>query len=506
VTILEKEVWVRPKSSNIKHFENLGYFIPRYEFKKGIFKIREGTRILIKVQDLQKSSMVHVTKVCDECGVKIENQPYDAIIKARKKLDGKDRCFDCGKKKSRITMLDSIKYEKSLECYAIENDKKYLIKEYSEKNEKKPSEISYGSGQEYLWDCPTCFNVYKATSSSRTNMESGCPYCCGATKKVLIGYNDLWTTHPKIAKLLKNPDIGYELTHGSNKKVSFICPYCSNEKSKSPMTIVRQGFGCTKCGDGVTFPEKVMFSFLEQLNVRFESQKKFDWSEKKIYDFYLPDFNSIIETHGEQHYRYTGRGKTVADEQKNDAIKESLAMKNGLDNYIIIDCSKSNINFISENINESKLSVLFDISKIDWNMCNEFASSSNLVKEVCDLWNSGIRSTVEIGKIVRLERGTVMKYLKRGKELSWCDYDSKQIQRENGLNSNIKSKAITRKVIQLSLEGHYIKEWLNITDAGRELGINRSNITSACRGRYKFAGDFKWMYKEDYEKLLIENN
>ena len=46
----------------------------------------------------------------------------------------------------------------------------------------------------------------------------------------------------------------------------------------------------------------------------------------------------------------------------------------------------------------------------------------------------------------------------------------------------------------------FIKEWKGIGETQRELGI--SHISSACKGKRKSAGGFKWMYKEDYENSL----
>ena len=41
----------------------------------------------------------------------------------------------------------------------------------------------------------------------------GCSYCSG--RKVWIGFNDLWTTNPDIAKLLTDPNEGYLYSKGS---------------------------------------------------------------------------------------------------------------------------------------------------------------------------------------------------------------------------------------------------------------------------------------------------
>lgn len=52
-------------------------------------------------------------------------------------------------------------------------------------------------------------------------------------------------------------------------------------------------------------------------------------------------------------------------------------------------------------------------------------------------------------------------------------------------------------IIQKSKQGEFIKEFASISDAYRETHINLGNIQSACCGRVKTAGGYKWEYKEN---------
>jgi hypothetical protein len=60
-----------------------------------------------------------------------------------------------------------------------------------------------------------------------------------------------------------------------------------------------------------------------------------------------------------------------------------------------------------------------------------------------------------------------------------------------------------KNIIQLTIEGDFIKEWIGAQDVYINLGIK--GITACCKGKVKSCGGFKWMYKEDYEKLLNKN-
>lgn len=276
----------------------------------------------------------------------------------------------------------------------------------------------------YKYQCLICGNVDIITEINLKNGH-GCNVCC--SKKILKGYNDLWTTHPNIARMLKNKEIGYTTSHGSSKKQIFICPDCGHEKKLIPYAITVNGFGCPKCGDGISFPEKFTFAILEQLKVKFLTQltkTTFEWCKGYRYDFYLNNYNIILEVNGLQHYKDTYYYKrTLEEEEENDKNKKELAIKNGIkeDNYIVIDCRKSELEWIKYNILSSELSNIYDISNIDWIKCLKYAYNS-LVKEVCKLWREGIKNINEISIIYKLSTVTIRNYLKKGSKLGWCKY------------------------------------------------------------------------------------
>lgn len=61
-----------------------------------------------------------------------------------------------------------------------------------------------------------------------------------------------------------------------------------------------------------------------------------------------------------------------------------------------------------------------------------------------------------------------------------------------------------RHVIQLSCFGEYIAEYISADEAEKLTGVNRSSIRRCCCYKQKTAGGYKWMYVEDYLKM-IEN-
>lgn len=61
-------------------------------------------------------------------------------------------------------------------------------------------------------------------------------------------------------------------------------------------------------------------------------------------------------------------------------------------------------------------------------------------------------------------------------------------------------KAISKPVVQYTKDGILIKVYPSVKEAAHQLGLSRSNISSAARGVYKQAYDFIWKYVEDEKK------
>lgn len=134
---------------------------------------------------------------------------------------------------------------------------------------------------------------------------------------------------------------------------------------------VNQIYTSHKCGCecevlNASFPETVIYNILKNSNIKFKHQltkTSLSWVDQYRYDFYLPNHNCIIETHGAQHYKEnTLTQRTLNEEQENDKNKRILARNNGILNYVELDCSKSEINWILQSFFNSNLPKLLNIS------------------------------------------------------------------------------------------------------------------------------------------------
>ena len=58
------------------------------------------------------------------------------------------------------------------------------------------------------------------------------------------------------------------------------------------------------------------------------------------------------------------------------------------------------------------------------------------------------------------------------------------------------AKALSKRVLQLTLTGELIKEWESTHECGRN-GFNQGNIVACCNGERKTHKGFRWEYEED---------
>ena len=88
--------------------------------------------------------------------------------------------------------------------------------------------------------------------------------------------------------------------------------------------------------------ELTLYSLFLRSEILFEFQKRFDDLKDKSYlpfDFYLPDFNLVIEYQGRQHFKVSKSSRYKKDIKKmqyRDQLKREYALKKSL-NYIEID-------------------------------------------------------------------------------------------------------------------------------------------------------------------------
>lgn len=342
----------------------------------------------------------------------------------------------------------------------------------------------------YKYRCMKCGAELWIVEDSLLNLRNGCSCCYGRT--TIKGINDIGITHPWVIPLLKNKEDAYSHTYSSNKKIWVKCPDCGHEKLISVYILTRYGFNCSKCSDGIKYPNKFMSNLLEQLNIEFETEYSPEWISPKRYDFYIPSKNLIIEMDGG-----LGHGNKVLKEDKrtldqtieDDIYKDNMAKEHGLQ-VIRIDCNydklENRFEYIKENIIK-KLAIILKLEKIDWRICDDFGCS-NLLKEVCEYKrNNPELTTIEIGQLVGYNRHTIREWLKIGNKIGLCKYNPKKEKEKN----MVKIHNIRNKKVKCLNDGLVFN---SIAEASRYYSIHASSISEVCIGKRKTAGKRSFEY------------
>lgn len=263
-------------------------------------------------------------------------------------------------------------------------------------------------------------------SESSLKRGRSCPVC--AHQKIKIGVNDLWSTHPEVASWLYDGNEGYFLTAHTHKKTNWKCNVCGNIVNDKQVSVVTKNnhIFCEHCTNGLSYPEKFFISVLEQLKIIFIKQYSPDWANKYMYDFYFEIKNKkyIVEIDGGWHFIDNNMsGRTKEESQFIDKLKDYLAIKHNIE-VIRIDCnygkSSNKYEYVRNNILNSELSKMFDMSLIDFEQCNKYGNTSTYLMAI-QLYNSGMFFD-EICTELHIGLTTLKNYLKDGTKANLCKY------------------------------------------------------------------------------------
>jgi Protein of unknown function (DUF723) len=174
--------------------------------------------------------------------------------------------------------------------------------------------------------CPK-HGVFKQTPNNHLHGH-GCKFCQsdGAAERVRLSHDEFVARARKIhGNRFEYP----ETYHASIQPIAIVCPQHGRFK-QTPNTHLG-GAGCPKCMESLG--ERRITRMLEKLKINHESQKKFpDCLDKRPlrFDFWLPDFNVLIEYDGPQHFEskdYFGGKSHFESTVKRDRIKSHYARR-----------------------------------------------------------------------------------------------------------------------------------------------------------------------------------
>ena len=195
-----------------------------------------------------------------------------------------------------------------------------LAKEWDyKKNKLYPNEVLPKSGKKVYWICPAGHN-YSARIASRTN-GGGCPIC--VNQKLMIGFNDLATCRPDIAKewdFSKNTDLTPEMiVLGSTKKVFWRCRK-GHAWESSVIYRTRYGHNCPICNRAKTtsFPEKAILFYVRRIFPNTRENYYTPELQGKELDIFIEDYKIAIEYDGDYWHK-----NILNDIKKNDLCQKA---------------------------------------------------------------------------------------------------------------------------------------------------------------------------------------
>ena len=207
-----------------------------------------------------------------------------------------------------------------------------LAKEWNyEKNGKlTPQDVTMQSNLKVWWKCSEG-HEWEDTISVR-NRGYNCPYC--SNYRIEIGYNDLATTNPKLAKEWNYEKNGkltpQDVTSGSNKKVWWKCPR-GHDYVSSVINRAKRNNGCPYCSnrkllkgynDLATVNPKIAKEWNYEKNSDLKPSDVINGARKKVW-WKCPkghEWMSLIDNRTKKN----GTGCPVCDSEKHISLPEKI--------------------------------------------------------------------------------------------------------------------------------------------------------------------------------------
>lgn len=186
---------------------------------------------------------------------------------------------------------------------------------YRRNHHVTPKDVTAGSNRKVWWVCEQG-HEWQAAVTSIVN-GGVCPVCCG--QRVEIGYNDLASVNPDLAKEwhpAKNGDLlPTQFTTGSSRvKIWWLCP--KGHEYQTTIANRTNGTGCPICEKErkTSFPEQAIFYYLRKIT---KAENRYLFAGKTEIDVYLPKYQVGIEYDG---LYYHASPEAYTKEQKKDAF------------------------------------------------------------------------------------------------------------------------------------------------------------------------------------------
>lgn len=246
------------------------------EFKNEVFELVGGEYVVL---DSYLGANIKTSFKHTSCGNTFSMTPHNFLHGQR-----------CPKERY-IRIANSIKlsnYEFKMRVQNLVGDSYVFLNDYVNAKYKLPV---------FHVDCGSVYSV----APSDFIQGSRCPKCSLIKRSIKRAK----TTKQYKQEVLREVGTEYQVL---GKYINWCTPIlmkhtkCGNTYSCQPNSFI-QGRRCPRCSS--SYGEQWILSYLDKHNISYEYQKKFDDLKDKrqlSYDFYLADYNLLIEYQGQQHY------------------------------------------------------------------------------------------------------------------------------------------------------------------------------------------------------------
>lgn len=281
---------------------------------------------------------------------------YEDIRNARSRF--KVECKQCGYVWT-VTVISF--FYKNTRCTICKRGERWSLERFLKEIDNLPDRDNYifseydtvnGYKSNFTVQCKKCGNIWKGRLDHFLKERRRC-FSCNVGAK--------WNTErvKRDFALLNDcndftllTDVSDDIK-GANSKIRIKCHKCKHIWKVTIINFFHCGNRCPRCK--ASKGEKTIVLFLQKNKIKFESQKKFDTCKSKLqlpFDFYLPDYNTIIEFNGKQHYEIGTRSKSYEKNLREfeqikirDKIKKQWTTDNG---YTFLEIRYDQINQIEE--------------------------------------------------------------------------------------------------------------------------------------------------------------
>jgi very-short-patch-repair endonuclease len=175
--------------------------------------------------------------------------------------------------------------------------------------------------------CPE-HGVFTQKAYNHSHYGYGCK-ACQYSRNQKLTFNEIKTRLPN---LIFSPDINWstDYTGTRGKKIKLICP--EHGPYQNLVFNLFNGSGCPNCSNKSRGEKKINI-FLKENKYSFKSQYIFPMLPKKRFDFYIEEFNLVIEYDGIQHFKavkYFGGEAALQKTQERDRIKNQYCEENNI--------------------------------------------------------------------------------------------------------------------------------------------------------------------------------